>query len=152
MEEILEEFLRQAAARRKHQAAQQAGPPPQRVPVHPEIVEAELAEPVEPLSERHLDTSDVTAHSQSLGRRAAQADDIMESRVHEVFDHSVSRFDKSTRQIASDYEDIHEQAAGQGPDQAIPLHDAIFQLLRSPTTVRQAIVVNEILKRPEHLW
>jgi hypothetical protein len=37
-------------------------------------------------------------------------------------------------------------------DAASESHGSIVRMLRTPRTLRDAIVVSEILQRPEHLW
>jgi hypothetical protein len=76
-----------------------------------------------------------------LGERVALADDQMSANVHAKFDHAVGRL--SGAPIAS---------AFQAPIAEIAPARQIADMLSSPTGVRQAIVLGEVLIRPEHRW
>lgn len=76
-----------------------------------------------------------------LGQEVALADDRMDARLHKAFDHNVGQL--SSRQETTDA----LPAAS-----ARSLADDVRQALRSQTSVRNAVVLNEILQRPEHRW
>jgi hypothetical protein len=88
---------------------------------------------------RTMDTTDVTAHVEQLGSEVALADDKLESHLHQVFDHELSSIGGRTSS---------ETAAAALASAQAPLREA----LRSPETLRQAILASEVLRRPEHLW
>jgi hypothetical protein len=160
----LEEFLSQVA---EQQAAQQRAAqkpvqqPERRTPVRSAsrqpppgpVVDAEIVE-VEPLREevsrhvaQHLDTSEIRQHTSQLGAEVAQADDKLDARLHEKFDHRLGRLKHTAKQPPT--------AAGLVPFQvavaALPASEMI-QWLRNPANLRQAVVLSEILQRPEQRW
>ncbi len=105
--------------------------------VQAEIVEAEIADPsaLRPTLEPHLGTGVHTA--QGLSRPDAAGDD-----VHQRFDDDVGRLGDSS-------DAIHENpTAGQLPAEAVTVEE-IVGIFRSPERVRAAIILNEILTRPD---
>ncbi len=165
----IEEFLRKAAERRKQ--AQQGGgqpaapqrpaqpapvpqqrpvapPPAQRQPYSPppttpsrqppqrQPVEAEVVwsnrESVAAHVQAHISTRSIAEHASQLGQEVGLADDKLEQRLHEKFDHSVGTLG-------------HLDTTGEGATSG----DDLLQLLRNPQSLRQAILLSEILKRPE---
>jgi hypothetical protein len=86
----------------------------------------------------HLDTSDVTARAAQLGAEVGLADEKVEARLHQRFDHDVSRI--------SDPEDKAGAAAGAA------FAARIAELFRSPQSIQQAFILNEIINRPEQRW
>jgi len=115
-------------------------------PVDAEVLDAEIvdAAPVRRRAavakhvERHLDTSDVSAHAAQLGAEVGQADEKVEAHLHQKFDHDLSRI--------SDPEDEVGAAAGAA------FAARIVELFRSPQSIQQAFILNEIINRPEHRW
>jgi len=104
----------------------------------------EIATRTRPLGARSLGTQALGARSlgtrslgtQALGTQVATADDRLELRLHEKFDHTVGRLEH--RDIPED--DQHKK---------VDMAAEIAQMLRSPEGMRQLIVANEILRRPE---
>ncbi len=105
------------------------------------------AEPVRETLAQHVartvDTSDVTAQASQLGATVGRADDDLAARLHQTFDHSVSTLDPYDEAGVA-----QEQAAAEAASAA----GEIAQLLRTPKSIRQAVVLSEILKRPVHRW
>ncbi len=178
MADDLEAFLRQAAQRRAQKAAgaqqpaapqrpapaaqprqpaspqsrpPQSGSPqarrpaplaPQPKPPTPEVVEAEVV-PIEPVSrfKSRVDTSSIAQHARQLGEEVGLADEHMEAHLSKAFDH----------QIGSPME---PQAAAPRPaatptfDSALDV-DALLDMLTRPSSVRNAVVLSEILRRPD---
>ncbi len=143
----IDEFLRKAAERRNKAAGgappAQPGrgtpvnkpPTPARTrPRAPEIVEPDEVEVVggEGIAKRHLDTSRIAQHAAQLGAEVGLADDKIESRLQEKFDHDLGRLTKKKKE---------KQQRDTGGSE-------LLKLLRTPKTIRQAIIVTEILKRP----
>ncbi len=83
---------------------------------------------------RHISTQDIAAHTQTLGAEVATADDQLESRLHETFDHKVGSLEHRDLAKKSKKIDMAAEVAG---------------MLRSPEGMRQLIIANEILRRPE---
>ncbi|HPM80372.1 MAG TPA: hypothetical protein PLF81_06710 [Candidatus Anammoximicrobium sp.] len=143
---------RPAPPRPAAQRAPQPRPAPQRplasrsAPVDAEVLDAEIvdAAPVRRRAavaqhvEKHLDTSDVTVHAAQLGAEIGQADEKVEAHLHQKFDHDLSRI--------SDPEDKAGAAAGAA------FAARIVELFRSPQSIQQAFILNEIINRPEQRW
>lgn len=124
-----------------------APPLPSRSAEEPEeVLDAEIVEaaPVRRRAtvakhvEKHLDTSDITGHVARLGAEVGQADEKVEAHLHQKFDHNLSRI--------SDPEDKAGAAAGAA------FAAQMAQLFRSPQSIQQAFILNEIINRPEHRW
>ncbi len=162
----IEEFLRQAALKRQQQqnqgAAQPprpAAPPPRPVPTQqpPRPIQQKKrvrkmgGQPTQPAAQRppesvadhvrrRLDTSSLVDHAQQLGSEVALADDKLEARLHEKFDHEVGTMGAYAG--ASISQGQRDAAARLSPDR-------LLDLLKNPNSLRQAIIVAEILKRPD---
>ncbi len=151
----IEEFLRKAAERRQQankgatKPSQPAmgsqpprrpvapQPPPQSVPVAEEITYREsIAEHVR----KAVNSKSVSQGAARLGQEVALADDKLESRLHEKFDHSVSRL-ADTGDKSPAKKQKRKGSGNTGPT-------TIFEMLRSPQNIGQAILLAEILKRP----
>ncbi len=157
----IEEFLRRAAERRKQQLQGQAPaqqrpsqqrpsqqrPSQQRQEVisEVEIVEAAprpkreqgIAESVR----SHINTSDIAEHAEHLGERIQNVDERVADRLGQKFDREVAHL--------HDGEMVTDQAQPQaGLSPASPAAEELIQMLSSPQTLRQAILVSEILRRP----
>ncbi len=83
---------------------------------------------------RHISTQDIAAQTRTLGAEVATADDQLESRLHEKFDHDVGRLE-------------HRETVKKRPK--VDVAAEVAAMLRSPEGMRQLIVANEILRRPE---
>ncbi len=84
---------------------------------------------------RHIRPGKVAQHAEQLGSDVGQSDERMESRLHEKFDHTLGNLQQSD---APSEEKRKEDAAAQ-----------IADLLSHPEGVRQLILANEILRRPQ---
>lgn len=150
MSDDLEKFLQRAAQRRRQRAEpsiviideQNADV------VHPEIVEPEIVEPEmvrRPLGSQsvgdhvheHLDHSGFEQRAERLGDRVESADDKMSQHIHDVFDHQVGRLHS---QFVDDPNSISDDPP---PTDVQP--NWIVDMLRNPATLRQVIVLNEIM-------
>ncbi len=172
----IEEFLRKAAERRRQQQAEKQGgaagkkpaspqptrqpprQPPRREPqaniveaveaVDDEIIEAQ---PVQRSSSRrrsvqsgvesHIDTSKIASHADQIGSLKVQKSGDVD-KVKQKFDRGARKFE--TRHTTRDNTD--DEIVGQ--DVSAVATDLI-QMLRDPKSIRQAILVSEILRRPD---
>jgi hypothetical protein len=181
MADEIEEFIRRAAERRKQQAqgqqparrppAQQPAaqkPPAQRPPAPPkprpplappmsprpvveaEVVSAELAEHVSSHVASHLDTHQFAERAAHLGEETALSDDRLEARLHQKFDHRVGRLTKTSLNQVEDIPDPGQRLAAAPAVSLSP--QALVQMLQSPQQLRGAIILKEVLDRPEHNW
>ena len=165
----IEEFLRRAAERRKQQQQKQQPARPQKARRVVEPVDIEIIEPVEvvkpvrakpqtkkPRSTRknlrdqsvaehvrqHIDTSDVSEHAEHLGERIQHADDVIARRIRSKFDHDVGHLD-DLPSVQDDSVPVVEE------DQASKIAMDLLNMLSKPESVRQAILMSEILNRPD---
>ncbi len=143
----IEDFLRRAAQRRAQQPLQ--APKAERRPGEA-IVDAEVVEP--PVLHGGSVAEHVASHLREgvfdqqvarLGEEVDQADDRMEARLQQRFAHELGQLGAVTARPQDSILD---------DDSSRPLRPApamsIVELLRNPESVRQAIILNEILKRP----
>lgn len=171
----IEDFLRRAAQRRAQQqqpTKPQAGPPqarpPQSRPPQPqrprpapprpvEILEAEVIEELPHV----LSGSSVAAHVQEhirtgvfdeglshLGEEVGRSDDRMEAHLHQVFEHDLGAL--GARTSAADDSSLDDDSPGQKRKPAKPTN--YMELLQDPASIRQAIILSEILARPLERW
>ncbi len=157
VDDEIADFLRRATQRRGGEAAappQPAGPPAMAEIVEPEVIGQQ---PVGGRVGRHvgqyLDAGEFERRAGRLGDEVAHADDQIEQRLHQVFDHEVSRLAGVPGESAEAplvAEALHpEDRVGQFPSTAAA---GLPVLLSNAQNIRQAIIVNEILQRPEHRW
>jgi len=113
-------------------------------PANAEVVDAELADNsdrVGRLVARDLSgAEEIAEHTRRMGAEAAAANDKMQAHLHQVFDHQLGRLKSSSVETAL------VETERSAPQLSL---DKIIQLLRSPGSVRDAIVMAEVLKRPE---
>jgi len=159
VEDEIGEFLRRAAERRQEgrPAQAQAAPRPARPPrrlVAQQPVEAVLLEEPPPRAElsqqieRDLDTRKFSDRAKQMERRAEQAQRKAEQHAHQVFDHTVGHWGGSSPTPA----EAGVSAAALGAEVGPGLAAGLPALLANPVGLRQAIVLTEILQRPEHRW
>jgi hypothetical protein len=151
----IDQFVQQASQRRGEGSPQQAPrrpmPSQQRAPAQPRVTSQPLVEavPVELLEPMAEESGSVGSRrlgslgSRRLESEVDQADENMEEHVHEVFDHKLGQLgrtpDVTKRQ--SDPATVPPTAAA-----------GLAAMLTDPANVRQAIVLSEILQRPEQRW
>lgn len=149
----VEEFLRRAQGKseqpkpvpREQPPRRPAGQQPQR-PQQPTPQITPVAPVPQPRSirnegvaehvQRHLSTEDISAHTKELGATVATSDDRLEMRLQHKFDHHLGSLghDDASDAIASKPSDVAAEIAA---------------MLKSPQGMRQIIVANEILRRPD---
>jgi hypothetical protein len=170
MKDEVEDFLRRVAQMRASAEAQAKGQQPRPAPQRPppkqprtvpvarlvpaqqspapplpvEIVDAELAERGDRLGERVRSdlrgTEQIAEHTRQLGADVDAADTKMQAHLHQVFDHKLGQLKSSGGETALVTGD--RSAAEQSLDQ-------IRRMLRSPQSVRDAIIMSEVLRRPD---
>ncbi len=158
--EEIEEFMRRAAQRRNTQGTQPASPPTP-MPAAAEPLRAEVvAEPpvggqVEEHVKKYLDAEDFSRRSQALGEEVTQIDRDIGEHLHEVFDHQVSRLEVVPGEAAASptAAEPSELAEAAPVAAVVPLvANGVLDLVNSPESLVQAIILNEILHRPEERW
>ena len=154
----IEQFLKRANQRRSERTPQQAAQPQRLARRAPEPVEVtpvpDVEEPidVEPV-DREFSTvaQSVAAHiggrhfREHLAEDISQADERMERHLHQAFDHRLGTLDRGR---SSSESSPYSEAADLKKTPAADL----AKLLGTPQGIRQAIILGEILARPEHRW
>ena len=141
MSRNLDEFLKQAARRRNRGA-----PPPVKNP-QADVVAAELViddvsgDDVAAHVAQHLDSSGFEKRAAGLGDVVEQADEKVEAHLQEVFDHSLG-------QLSADETKTPTDAKASAPS----AQSDLLALLKSPQSLRNAVILGEIFNRPEHRW
>jgi len=167
----IEDFLRRAAQRR---APQPQAPPARRAPQPPpdvqilgddDVIDADIVDayPVEDPGiltgqdvgqhvSQHINTADFGERISHLGEVIDNADERMEAHMHDYFEHALGDLGATTSR-ASD-STLDDDGAPQGSPGAIKKRPPFNfrKLLRSPSSIRDAIVLSEILRRPEDNW
>lgn len=163
----IEEFLRRAAERRKQQGGGSDKPParppaqrqqPSRAPRLPQTSSAPVPVPLEqpiiiddvevieqriqPNFKSSIDTSRISEHADALGKNVSSVHDRVERQVHKHLDHNVGKID-DTETVT---DDPSPAIFGQQDNSAAK---ELRKLLANPKSVGQAIILAEILKRPE---
>ena len=86
--------------------------------------------------------SAIGQHAQGLGEEVAQADDRMEAELKRKFDHRVGTLERSSASTISLQDAIPGSTAAR----------EFRALLAQPGGMRQMVIANEILRRPEERW
>lgn len=130
------------------QPQRQAPAPPPRTIAKPlqqtEIVDAELADRSDRVS-RLVDqdlggTQQIIQHTRQLGAEVDTADDKLEAHLHQIFDHKLGQLKSSNSEAAVLQTD---KAAA---ELSLP---EILRMLRSTSSIRDAVIMAEILRRPD---
>jgi hypothetical protein len=148
--------MRRAAQRRANQAPIPA--PPLRSaaekPLAAEVIpETPVGAGVSQHVQEYIDTGGFTQRSGQLGKEVTSEVSQMDEHMHEVFDHEVSRLAGRPGEAAAplavqDSPLPEDQQAGLPPLTA----GGLAAMLGDPNSIRQIIVLNEILRRPEERW
>jgi hypothetical protein len=159
VDDEISQFLRSAAERRgqppqqqrrqqqarQQQARQQQHRPAER-PLEAAVLEDEpsgrlVAEHVR----EHLSNKEFTQRASQLGQQVSQTDDRVEERVRGVFDHQVGSLARKQARAP---------AFAESEPSELPITAAagLAAVLSNADSVRQAILINEILTRPEERW
>ena len=155
------EFLRRAAQKRgagaqppqaQQQRPQQQRPRqrPQSRPVQVEVVEPERPPVGEGLKQRvaqDVDTTKFKTQAAGLGRVVAQSEAKTKERLRKKFDRKLGQLERKRSAV-------EEASSPEDGTMFIPATGAagLAALLSEPQALRQAIVLHEILKRPEDRW
>jgi hypothetical protein len=118
-------------------------------PIEAEVVTAELAgtDRIGAAVARDFAASRQIEHrTAQLGERVGLADDTLDAHLHQAFDHEIGRLRTSTAAPAA-----ASPSAGTTPGGS-PAANSILQMFRSPENLRNTIILNEIITRPEDRW
>lgn len=86
--------------------------------------------------ERHLDTTDISTHTRTLGAKIATADDRAEARLEGKIEHTLGRLE-------------HREAPAEPKEVTPDMAAQLAEMLSKPEGVKQLIIANEILRRPD---
>jgi hypothetical protein len=156
----IEDFLKRASQRRRATGSRPAAPIPLPAAEAPtrRLVQADLI-PMEGAPESvaahvrdHLSSAKFAPVSQQLGREVTQIDGKIERHLLEKFDHRLGRLAGMGGESASAQTAVDLEAPRQGAAVA-PLAAAnLAAVLANPASLRQAILLSEVLNRPESRW
>lgn len=117
--------------------------------VEAELVEVELADQTDRVGrsvEMHMrGTQAIDVHTRRLGAEVDLADDKLEAHLHQVFDHKVGNLKKSTPDAAP-------RTDAASPELQTPAAAAFAKMLADPQSLRNTLILTEIMKRPEANW
>lgn len=152
IEELLQEIAQQ------QNAPQQRPPGPPRPAARrpaPPVVEAEVI-PEEPGAEdvathvsQHISTAEIAQRTAGLGTEVRQADSKIQTHLQSKFGHRVASLDSRAGVAARG--GVSAQATDKGARRPATARQLV-QMLRNPESVRQAVLLSEILQRPEQRW
>ena len=162
LEDEIGEFLRRAAQQRQGQPApppRPAGRPHVAQPAGQQFVEAEvvrqpaIGDGIKQHLGEYLDAEEFRRRAAELGEEVAQTDDQIEQRLHAKFDREVSRLAGRPGESA---DAPRVEPAEEPEDRLAELPSTaaagLAAMLSNDVGIRQAIVLNEILTRPEGRW
>jgi len=93
-------------------------------------------------------------HFGKVVSQVGMADEQLESRLHEVFDHRLGKISGSapSSQIEEGTDAADKQQAPSRSAAPQSLAKEIAQAMRNPTSLRQAILINEVLRPRDHVF
>jgi len=97
---------------------------------------------------QHLGGGQLAEHAEHLGDEVRDADERLQQRLHATFDHRLGQLEQAETQSPS-------QGPKVPPGAGLHLgtaQDLLADFFRSPEGMRRAIILSEILKRPEGRW
>jgi len=155
----IEEFLKRTAQRRGAKVRSEGVPPPvaQKKPPRRLAESLPTLEPASPSPtgesvaehvKQHLATDEFGVRAAHLADDVARAEQEMQQHVTQAFSHQVGRL----ADTSGDTTEQRQAAAVRGGELAAAAGAGIPALLADGARLRQAIIVNEILQRPEHRW
>jgi hypothetical protein len=85
-----------------------------------------------------------------LGKEVAEADDQIDAHLHQVFDHRVGKLAAVPGEAAKPPAPAVPAAESLAMEE--PASAFAFDFLSQPESLCQAVILNEILQRPEQRW
>jgi hypothetical protein len=152
IQEQIDEFLRRAAQRRGGQPVVEEAKKPAEDEADDD---APVGDRLGQASQKYMDTSDFRRRSEELGGEVAQSDQQFTQQVRKAFSGEVGRLASRPGEAAQPVDVIDAEAAG--PEylsrptlDALPVAGSgLAELLGSPENIAQAIIMAEILRRPD---
>lgn len=162
----IEEFLKRANQKRQDRTRKK---PPVKVAAKPIITsvparrlvqtstdkqdfEISVSNSVSEHVQKHLDTHEFSDRAEHLVDDIKKGDVDRATHLKQVFDHKLGRL-ADTSNTRSDQQIKLDTASQVATDAAtIAAATPIASMLANPESLRQAIILNELLTRPEHRW
>ena len=137
--------------------AQKKPSPPAAEPVRAEAVAEAAAQPVGGQVSEHvkkyLDEDAFARREDALGKEVAQADKQIDQHMQQVFDHRVSKLESVPGEVAAPpVAYAPPDLVGSAADIPDTFATGLLELVGNPDSLRQAIILSEILHRPEERW
>jgi hypothetical protein len=165
IQDEIDKFLRQAAEGRARgdrpprPAAQPAASRPPAAPVPAKALDEDDAEAVGDQVVKHvqqyLDTGEFSRRGKQLGEEVAQADEDFEQKAKQKFGHEVGHLAKKRGEAAKPPEPVEavavEDLSG-APSVTTAVTSDLTEWFSRPELITQAIIMSEILQRPEDRW
>jgi hypothetical protein len=151
----IDEFLRRAAQRRGGQPPVAERPKPEPKRDDADSDDAPVGGRLGQASQKYMDTSDFGRRSEELGGEVAQSDRQFTQQVGHAFSGEVGRLSTRPGESAQPVEVIDAEVVG--PEylsrptlEALPVAGSgLGELLGSPENIAQAVIMAEVLRRPE---
>jgi hypothetical protein len=154
----IQKVMRHAAQKHREQLAKRTQPKP-KPPVAAKPIRAEVVSdgPVGGRLSQHvtqyLDEQKFAQREGELGREVAEADNQISQHLHQTFDHQVSQLSNVQGEAAASTTAYEPNELGDDPSrESNPFAAGLFELIGNPESLRQVIILNEILGRPEDRW
>ncbi len=145
--EVLDEASGFEVDDRPRQSRKRPAPkPPQPTAAAPTAKGVDRGETVAEYVEDHMNRDNFVERASHLGEEVAQADERFEARLHQKFDHRLGTL--SARRMAREAADLKKQDIAEAPTMA----DSLLDMLASPQGVQQAVLMSEVLRRPDDRW
>ena len=157
----IEQFLKRAGdrpgerARREPALTPPKAPPrtlakpfPREQPLEAETVERRDFSSVGASVEKHLANRGFTQRAEHLADDIVRADQEMEQHLQKAFNRRLGTLGDTAEASSSPVTDVEPETS----TPRSPAADTLGSLLSNPQNIKQAVILNEILQRPEHRW
>jgi hypothetical protein len=149
----VDEFLRRASERNKSKGTRRAAEAAKREAksVAAKVVkERSVGGQVSAHVNQYLDEQEFKRRTEQLGSEVAHIDSEIEQHLHKTFDHAIGNLAGVQGEAAVAPMAIESSEFAAGDLDAATAN--IYTLLSNPESIREAIILNEILHRPEERW
>jgi hypothetical protein len=157
----IERFLKRASGQRSERARREAAPPPQQAqrrsvspPTRKPLSEQGPAgrrgfDSVADSVDKHLADRGFENRAEHLADDIVKADQQMEQHLQKAFNRRVGTLSDNQTEAAGPVTDVTTAPELPASSSAAA---SLSALLSNPQSIKQAIILNEILARPEHRW
>ena len=151
IQEQIDEFLRRASQRRGGQPAAEPAAPP----AADAEDDAPMGDRMNQQSRKFMDTSEFGRRSEQMGEEVVQADQQFTQQVQQAFSGDVGRLssrpgESAQRMEVAETETVEAENSSRPTLDALPeAGSGLGELLGSPDNITQAVIMSEILRRPE---